>query len=213
MLLCDYLQQQLAGLHSQQNTSRTFSCPDLSIFLFQTSLHETYLNFSHVINISTCKMKTLVSRNAAQRTASFAPTPKYTRRVMPTVCKATNDDSSTPDEPTVNYSAKIRDAYSKWKTKRQELEKERLSNIKDIHMTIKDIFTEEIDYVKNLVGECTPPALKKKKCETCTGDKKTNAASAKESSSSKSDPVKVSILDSVNSDDDVDVDAKFVGKI
>ena len=63
-------------------------------------------------------------------------------------------------------SAKLREAYTRWKDKRQELEKDRLSNIKDIHTTLKDIVTEEYDYVKSLFSEMFPATqVKPAACE------------------------------------------------
>jgi hypothetical protein len=44
----------------------------------------------------------------------------------------------------------MRDAYGRLKDKRQHLEKDRLANVKDIYVTLNDIMTEEVQYMKGI---------------------------------------------------------------
>ena len=79
--------------------------------------------------------------------SSRVSVPRSSRKTINIVCNANQNENASSIDSQVG---KMRDAYGRWKDKRQHLEKDRLANVKDIYVTLNDIMTEEVQYMKGI---------------------------------------------------------------
>lgn len=85
------------------------------------------------------------------------PLHRLTRRNIPVVRaeSSKSQGSPSPDDSLKEAAARVSDVYSTIKAKREELEKNRADALRSMAIVVKDVISDEVEYVRGLFTECS----------------------------------------------------------